>query len=420
MVFEVRPPAEAVSRTRPGQAQSVGEDKSGFANPFRAERLGNFMPFLWYGIRFREWREMLAEGHYRITLNRLPNVLGVTLLTALSAVFSRLSDLIYARRAASIAIVPPVFVLGHWRSGTSFLHNLFCCDPRLAYPTTYQCSFPSGFLVTEKVLGWMVAPFLPARRPMDDLPVGRDAPFEDEFALAKLGAGSPYMNLAFPREGPRHTRFLDFVGTTQAEKARWREVFLWFMRRLQIAYPGRRLILKSPPHTARIAILLKLFPEARFVHISRNPFEVYASTYRMWKIVNSRVALQNPPQDEPWLGEYVLSALSRMYDAYQRDLAAVPPGRLVEIRYEDLVENPVQVLGEVYRGLGLGDFAVAKKAIEAYLSGLGPHKARSYRITRAEREAILDRWSFYFERFGYDKGGPGDPEPRRREALAES
>jgi hypothetical protein len=229
------------------------------------------------------------------------------------------------------------------------------------------------------------------------------------------------MNLAFPRQGPKHTRFLDFVGATAEEKEHWEGVFRWLMRRLQLAHPGRKLVLKSPPHTARIETLLKLFPEARFVHISRNPFEIYASTYRMWHIVHSRVSLQNPARDEVWMSEYVLSTLTRMYEAYERDLALVPADRLVEVRYEDLAERPLEVIERIYRGLGIGEFELAKPVIRAYVSGLGPHNARPHRVTRAEREAIVDRWSFYFKRFGYDLGDVGgDADRRRDETVARS
>ena len=48
------------------------------------------------------------------------------------------------------------------------------------------------------------------------------------------------------------------------------------MRKLTFKY-GRPLVLKSPPHTARIRLLLEMFPEARFVHIHRHPYQVFRS-----------------------------------------------------------------------------------------------------------------------------------------------
>ena len=159
---------------------------------------------------------------------------------------------------------------------------------------------------------------------MDAVPLAADSPFEDEFALAKIGIPSPYASLAFPRQGPPSPSYLDLpVSPTSAR--RWEAGFLWLMRRLQLANPGRRLIIKSPPHTARIRTLLKLFPDARFVHISRNPTR---------SILDAK-ALESPQfaprtaasrQRRGWLPEYVLSTLPGMYAAYERDKGLIPPG----------------------------------------------------------------------------------------------
>src|SRR5687768_18104609 len=46
-----------------------------------------------------------------------------------------------------------------------------------------------------------------------------------------------------------------------------------------------RSILKSPPHTCRVPTLLRLFPDARFVHIVRDPYAVYPSTLHLWRIL---------------------------------------------------------------------------------------------------------------------------------------
>lgn len=371
-------------------------------NPFRAERLGGFLPFFWYGTRMRDWRRLLAAGRYELTANRLPNMLGVTLLSPVSSAMHHLSEAVYRRRAEAVEIQPPLFVLGHWRSGTTFLHNLLTQDVATAYPTTYECVFPGGFLLTERRSGWMLSPFLPAKRPMDEVPLSRDTPFEDEFALAKLGVGSPYAGMLFP-DRPPDMRYLDLGLLTVEEREAWAEGMIWLMRRLQLQHPGRRLILKSPPHTARIATLLRLFPDARFVHVSRDPFEIYPSTLRLWKILNSRFGLTNPATDDRWLPEHVLSTLPPMYEAYRRDRALVAAGRLAEIRYEDLAADPRATIAALYGRLDLGDFAAVAPDIDRYLAGLKPHIAARKRQPAGERAVVADRWGLYFDLFGYPR-----------------
>ncbi len=361
------------------------------------------MPFVWYGISAGRWYRLLQANDFDITLNRLPNIVGVSLLSGVVSTVSRISEALFGKRAEATEIIPPVFVLGHWRTGTTFLHNLLTCDPRNAFPTTFQCMFPRSFLISEHTIGLIFSAFLPSQRPMDDIPVGRHKPFEDEFALAKLGLVSPYRALATP-DRPPDLRHLDLVGISEAERQAWDDGFLWYMRRLQFDHPGRRLVLKSPPHTARIGALLKLFPDARFVHIARNPFETFASTINLWKVLNSRLGLRNPPDDDRWLPEYVLSALPRMYQAYERDLPLVKPDRITEIRYEEFVTDPLGTLQQVYKRLGLGEFAPAREASETYLSSLGDHKGAKWQLSQADRDMIAARWGGYFERFGYDAG----------------
>ena len=371
-------------------------------NPFRATRLGGFLPFFWYGTRVRDWQRMLKAGGYAMTLNRLPNMLGVTLLSPIASGMHYLSEALYGAKAEATEVLPPIFVLGHWRSGTTFLHNLLTLDPAHAYPTTYECVFPGGFLTTESRIGWMLSPFLPSKRPMDDVPLGRDTPFEDEFALAKIGAGSPYFGMMFP-DRPPDLRHLDLELLAEPERAEWSGRMLWLMRRLQLAHPGKRLVLKSPPHTARIASLLRLFPEARFVHVSRNPYEIYPSTLKLWKILNSRLGLTNPARDDVWLPEHVLSTLPRRYDAYWRDRHSIPDGRLAEIRYEDLAGDPSGTVSAIYSALDLGDFAKLSPRIQDYLAKLAPHVASPRQLPTADRAAIAERWSDYFDRFGYSR-----------------
>ncbi len=371
------------------------------ANPFRAERLGGFIPFIWYGMRFGDWWKLLASGEFGVTLNRLPNALGVTAMAPVSSIMHVLTEAVYRRAAEAIRIEPPVFVLGHWRTGTTLLHNLLACDPAAAFPTTFECTFPGRSLLTRHITGRLIWLFLPKNRPMDDVPVGGDLPFEDEFALAKMGLGTPYRDLAFPRRGAANIRYLDLADLSAEERRKWEETFLWLMQRFQLSHPGKRLVLKSPPHTARIATLLKLFPEARFVHIARNPFDVYPSTYRLWKVLNSRLGLTNPALDDELLPEQILSTLPRMYAAYERDREAVPPGRLVEVRYEELVANPKATLARIYSDLGLGDFAPVVPRMESFLGSVGGHKARQHNLSDIDRRAVAGRWSAYFERFGY-------------------
>ena len=76
----------------------------------------------------------------------------------------------------------PVFILGHWRSGTTFVHNVFSCDSHFGYNTTYQTVFPHlmmwGQPFFKKNMSWL----MPDKRPTDNMELAVDLPQEEEFA----------------------------------------------------------------------------------------------------------------------------------------------------------------------------------------------------------------------------------------------
>ncbi|MEX0852350.1 MAG: sulfotransferase [Bauldia sp.] len=373
---------------------------AGWRHPFRIERSGGGLTYVWYGMRFGSWVKLLARGRLDITVNCLPRILSVSLMTPFVSAVALMSEAIYARRVEATYIKPPVFILGHWRTGTTLVHELLACDPTLAYPTTRQCFFPNTFLLAGRAFSRFYRPFLPEKRPFDDLPVGLERPQEEEFGLVNMGIPSPYRVFAFPRHGPPDGRYLDLVGLSQAERQEWETAYVTLLKRIQLA-ANEPLVLKSPPNTARLGTLLRLLPDARFIHIARHPFDVYPSTLRMLKTLAAVQGLHNPPRLDGWASEYVLSTFERMFDAYERDRQLIPSNRLVEIRYEDLVVDPKGVLGEVYQALDLGDFAAVAPHIDAYLAERADFRPNEHRLDADARRAIVKRWRRYFERFNY-------------------
>ena len=94
---------------------------------------------------------------------------------------------------------PPVFIIGHWRSGTTNMHNLMLQDPQFASVTMLHCAIPSGFLTWEWLARWILSRRLPKNRPMDAVPLGIDEPMSEDFALAGLTHMSHYLNYFFPQ-----------------------------------------------------------------------------------------------------------------------------------------------------------------------------------------------------------------------------
>jgi hypothetical protein len=293
---------------------------------------------------------------------------------------------------------PPLFVIGHWRTGTTLLHELLILDPRHSFPNTYQCLEPNHFLLTEKIITQTLGFLLPSRRPMDNMAAGWDKPQEDEFALCMLGTPSPYLAIGFPNHQPICQEYLDLEGVSRHDRAAWKRSLFGFLQKLTYNDP-RRLVLKSPPHTARIPVLLEMFRDAQFVHIVRNPYVLFPSTVNLWKSFHRKHGLQRP--DAPWLEEYVFATFLRMYKRYESDVKLLAPSQIHELKYEDLVRDPVGEMRKVYDKLGLGEFQVVQPKIEKYFAEHKDYATNKYDLTPDTHAAIEKRWGDYIRKWGY-------------------
>ncbi|HTQ40158.1 MAG TPA: sulfotransferase, partial [Pirellulales bacterium] len=326
-----------------------------------------YSPRFWHGMCLGDYWKMLARGRFRFHPLRVCMALIIGGCAVGNSAFAFLQRLIYGRRIAATEIKePPIFIIGHWRSGTTYLHELMVCDQRLSYPTYYECYEPNHFLVTGWFAPTLLWPLLPGKRPMDNMATGWHRPQEDEFALVAMGAPTPYFRMAFPNEPAPYDEFLDMDGCAPSDLERWRADMKRFVQMLTLK-KGKRLVMKSPPHTGRIAELARLFPGAKIVHIVRDPAVIFPSTRRLWVSLDAAQGFQHPHYRD--LDEYVFSAFERMYRGFNRQRAAIPDNQICELKYEDLVRDPIGQLRRIYEQLELGDFEAVRPAMEKHVGG---------------------------------------------------
>jgi hypothetical protein len=363
-------------------------------------------PYRWYAARFwhgmpmRVWAPLLWGHAGSIRLKNYGLAGTVTFASVINSSMSWLQRRIYSRRVAETKLVDaPIFIIGHWRSGTTLLHELMALDGRFTSPTTFQCMGPSHFLVSRWWAPKMTF-MLPAQRPMDDMQMGWHRPQEDEFALCNMGIPSPYLHLAFPRDREKYARYLDHADQPREFVARWKRALYGFLLSVTFADP-RRIVLKSPPHLARVATLLDLFPDARFVHIVRDPCAVFSSTMKLWKTLYETQSFQKPPDERS--EEWILDCFERMYGAFERDRSRLGPGQLCEVRYEDLVHDPIAQMRAVYEQFELGGFESAEPKLAAYFESSRKRNFRvnQHRLDGAKRRQIFERWGRFMDRYGY-------------------
>lgn len=355
-------------------------------------------PGLHRGVTFRDWLALLRENHFAVDPPCWWRAAVITFLSAGNSFGRWWEQRLYRNQLENVAVEPPVFLLGIWRSGTTHLQNLFARDPRFAFPNWFQVTYPHQFLHTEAWKSRLEAFFVPRTRLQDNVRFGYDQPSEEDIALCTLTGLSPLLSWVFPRRAEHYDRYLTFRDVPDGEVSRWKEAFRAFVRKLMLKYQ-RPLVLKSPGHTARIRLLLELFPDARFVHICRNPYAVYQSAGHANRELMRYVALQRPSLD---VDERTIRQYAELYDAYFEDRELIPGGRLHELRFEDLEQDPIGQMRKVYAALDLPDFAEVEPALRGYVDSLSGYRKNAYPELSPDLKARLAReWKRYFRAWDY-------------------
>ncbi|MBY0527151.1 MAG: sulfotransferase [Gemmataceae bacterium] len=357
---------------------------------------------LWWGrSNLRPWLRLLARQHYAFERSLWPRVLRTTLNCAAVSALGMIQEVFHGRDIRRTPVDhPPLFVLGHWRSGTTYLHNLLSQDERHTYPTHYDCAAPGHFLLTASLVHRWRGAAVKGRRAMDNVGVSLETPAEDEVGLSVMGVPSPYLDSAFPNQPFLYQKYLDLENVPRQARERWKKAVMRFWKSLLYRRPGR-LLLKSPTHTARIKILLEMFPDARFVHIVRNPYPVFASMQKTLAAMWNRTSLQSPPF--PGRDEFILATYPLLMDRLEAGRRLVDPSRFHELRYEDLVLDPIGQVQAVYEHLDLGGFERVKPRLERYLEGLGSYRANTHEASAAFDAEITSRWGRFIDHYGYGR-----------------
>ena len=294
----------------------------------------------------------------------------------------------------------PLFILGHWRNGTTHLHNLICKDPQFTYLRSYQALFANSFLLPRLIRWQNMREKLIAMdtRPMDNVKFGMQEPAEDEFALAAITGSSPYERIMFPRTMGVENGYQYPHVPSESRKESWKSSFMWLLKRLTV-FENRQIVLKSPTHTARINLVLEMFPDAKFVHVIRHPYDVFPSNIRLWRDAFSLSFLQTISPEN--VVEMVLSTYEQVYQRYHNEKINIPEKNLIEIKFEEIEKDPVKSLERIYDHLGINGFDVMLPYVQSYLQSVRGYKKNKFDLSPEIKSIIQHRWKTTFERYDY-------------------
>ena len=288
----------------------------------------------------------------------------------------------------------PVFILGFYRSGTSYLHQFLIQDDRFGYHSNFQMILPEVMLTTEKILLPLFEFICRSFKIQDSVhrvPLSFRFPGEEDVTMTtSFNPKGAQWGFFFPNKMNEYfQKYVLFENIPASELEAWKQEFVFVLKKISLANHNKQLVLKSPPNTTRIKLLLSLFPDAKFIFIHRNPYEVYASNKRFWKVTQDKFALGGTRSLD--VNAMILDTYSETMRRYFLEKDLVPEGRLVEIAYEDLIQKPLESMRKIYKTIRFDDFDFCENKMKSYIELQKNFASLEHKLPEDERKVVTEK-----------------------------
>ncbi len=349
--------------------------------------------YLIAGMRLSRFIKLIMKNGMSLYPKYLVRFLFLLQNGVWASIFHRKEKSVYADKIKAHKLPEdPIIIIGHWRTGSTFLHQLLALDNNLVTTNVFQGSIPDSFLTSRKSYEPIMGRALKGTRPMDQVKLSMDEPLEDEYALFRLCSYSPLERLVFPKSKEYFlNQFPDFlpIGKKLDE---WKEAVKHFYKKLTLEN-NKIILIKSPFHSFRIDVLNEIFPKARYIHIMRHPHKVVPSTIRMWDIVGKQNAM-NGKWVKPSIKD-TSSLLFKMLNKIQSDSKKLPKERYYELKFEDLEKDPKEEIKSIYKHLNVQYSKEFEKQITDFLISVKEYQKNKYTMPESDKleiNNILNSW----------------------------
>ncbi|WP_293371853.1 sulfotransferase [Nevskia sp.] len=301
-------------------------------------------------------------------------------------------------------IVRPIVVLGLPRTGTTKLQRVLSADPetqgmrywRLMNPAPFpgeEPGKPQARIEAAQAVVEMLATQFPAfvaRHPTEALE-------PDEEVLLMQGSFECVVTWLFARCTGFYNAVMD--GDPQP-LYRYLHGQMQYLQWQDGGARGRPWIMKSPCHTGVLDTLLKVFPDAVLVHCHRDVQTILPS---IAGLIEEMRRIHSDHVDRQVLGEEMLDYFGRSMDRYLAILKQLPPGRVLDVHYQDIAADALSVVRRVYAHADRALSADAIAAIQAHEQARPQHYLGRYSYAAADygmtAEQINQRFAAYRQRF---------------------
>ena len=290
----------------------------------------------------------------------------------------------------------PVFIIGHWRSGTTFLHNLLCQDKSYGYFNTYNSLFINN-IYSSFLFKTLMKIIMPKSRPSDGMKLDVDLPQEDEFALSNYTTLSHYLFFFFPNKYKKF--YLENIRFNNNRSLKWINDYHTIIQRIYEYTNKSKIIIKNPSNTARIKYLVKKYPNAKFIHIYRNPIFVYLSTYKFFYELFPSVNLQKIGENR--LKELVIYNYREMYKDYFKQKKLIRKENLIEIPFEEFRSSSLKHVKKIYQKFNIEGYLNNEDSFKKYIDNQKSHKMNTYKIEKDLLKRIKNEFKQSLKEMNY-------------------
>jgi len=354
--------------------------------------------YLTAGIKLNRLIGLLKNNNLTYSPATLLRIAFLLQSACWSSVFSFFETIRYSKTLKNIPIPPdPVFIIGHWRTGSTLLHQIMNLDPNLHAPTLFQVAIPNSFLISYPYYRPVFNCVVAKHRPMDMVKLGMDEPQEDEYAIYRLTDTSPLEDLVFPKS---KTYFLLNSDKLDPKNKlnNWKSQVQSYFTKLYF-HSNKTIVSKNPFNSFRIQLLLNIFPQAKFIHIHRHPYDVIPSTIHMWDIVQRQNCLNNNCHC-PEIKE-VITVMDQLLTSIEQGFQLLPENQKAEIRFEDLEKNPEFEMKKLYASLNMPFLPEFENKINIFIKGMDKFEKNEFSLTADEKADINKGLKVHMNRLGY-------------------
>ena len=352
-----------------------------------------------YGCDLKHFQHLLEDNKADLDPQQNERIQECLRYSRFLTRFAKIERFFWDKRIRNVVIdKPPVFILGHWRSGTTYLFNLLSCDPAMSYMDSMTTFTFHNFLLLRYHLPKHYSTKLTGDRYGDDMEFLPHSPQEECYAIANCIDETFTHLITFPWNYKKYMDYAFESCMTPEERRRWCDTHEYLLKKITYFRKGKRILFKSPDNTAKAGMIHDLYPEAKFVHIYRDPYKVLMSTINMFESGIKAMTFERvPPHD--LIEEMAVQFYKRIYTQYLKDMERIPKDQLIEIAYSDLVKAPMETMEQIYQTLHLPGFEAARPLIQQHIDSQKSYKTNQFQLSENLRKKINSELGFFFDHY---------------------